>query len=967
MTRKETRWLVSLIMSVVMLASMIPAVSLTAHAEEADQKITYVNSDGTESPSQISADGFCYRVITDEDDTEGIEILGIKDAKATLDIPEKIDGKDVISFAIDPRWPVWDEIYDAVETVNLPKTIRYAHSKYFRYFQNLKAVNIAGGGDYYKSVNGVLYKINTRSEWDDDDNEIIIKGCQVAVYPRAKADKEFVMPSDMNRWYRFFEGCPVESITISKSLDWAYYPYNLVNFKEFKVEAGNPTLYAKDGVLFEHYEDYDWEWDEDKEEEVKVYYNEEILYYYPNGKTDTEYTVPDGTTIVRYNALTGNTYLKKITLPASVTSVRDEALWNTNIDTVEFKAAKAPEADDFERFWGLRDRMYELDQKLTIKYPAGGTGYEEFINWMKGTNYNYWEDKPYLEYEEIPLGSRKSPIYGYSAYGNSKKYTVFSQTKDGKYSKELPSKAGTWYAKFVVDATEDYTGLESDPFEYKVVEIENPPEANDWVVYPDEYYLRYGEELIIDALPEFGKVDEILYKECSKDNADENWSKTGPTEPGTYDYKLIVNGTDMYEGIIYNSADSGYYWISIEKISYDIDVECDDILVGETPKPEYIKYESEDYKGIDFSKVVFKYYDEVYDSEEDDWKYVEIQPKDMKAGTEYRVKAEYDDPHYTLDGSIWFNVRTKPGMAEHKIDMIHNLKYLVKEDKAEVEEARAFYDSLTDAEKKEVDPEMVQQLEKLEKKMANIIAQEEYELAKARYEQEKLLYDAAQMKADESKAAADAAVSKSGKEALAAAEQAKKDAEAASAAADKVKAAADDLKKAAEAADKTAAADPSNTRLDKQNAGRADKAADEMKTEADTKATETKTAVTDAESLVKAAEAKAAKEEASKAASYKVGGFKAKALKGKKAKFTWKANKAATGYQIQYSLKKNMKKAKKLTVKKATTKKATAKKLKKGKKYYSRMRTFTKVKDPTTGKIKTIYGKWTAKKSFKAK
>lgn len=966
MTRKETRWLVSLIMSIVMLIAMIPAVSLTAHAEETDQKITYVNSDGTESPSQVSADGFCYRVITDEDDSEGIEILGIKDAGATLDIPEKIDGKDVISFAIDPRWPVWDEIYDAVETVNLPKTIRYAHSKYFRYFQNLKAVNIAAGGDYYKSENGVLFKKTVTYEWDEDDNRIEVPGCKVAVYPRNKADKEFVMPSDMNRWYRFFEGCPVESITISKSLDSISYPGNLDNLKEFKVEAGNPSLYAKNGVLFNHYEDYDWVWDDDKEEEVKVTYNEEFLYYYPNGKTDTEYTVPDGTTNIRYSAFTGNTYLKKLTLPESVTTVSDDAFWDTNIDTIEFKAQKAPETDDFEPFWGLRDRMYELDQKLTIKYPAGGAGYEEFINWMKGTNYNYWDEKPYLEYEEIPLGSRKSPLYGYAGYGNRTKYTVYSQTKDGKYSKELPSKAGTWYAKFVVDATEDYTGLESDPFEYKVVEIADPPASNGWTVYPGDYYARYGEELIIDALPDFGKVDEILYKESSKEDVDANWSKTMPTEPGTYDYKLIVNGTDTYEGIIFNSKDD-YSWITIEKIEYDIDLECDDVLVGETPKPELIKYEYESYKGIDFSKVEFKYYDEVYDSEEEDWKYVEIQLKDMKAGTEYRVKAVYDDAHYELNGSAWFHVRTKPAMAEYKIDMIHNLKYLVKEDKAEVEEARAFYDSLTDAEKKEVDPEMVQQLEKLEKKMANILAQEEYELAKAKYEQEKLLYDAAQMKADESKAAADAAVSKSGKEALAAAEQAKKDAEAASAAADKVKAAADDLKKAAEAADKTAAADPSNTRLDKQNAGRADKAADEMKTEADTKATETKTAVTDAQSLVEAAEAKVAKEEASKAASYKVGGFKAKALKGKKAKFTWKANKAATGYQIQYSLKKNMKKAKKLTVKKATLKKATAKKLKKGKKYFARMRTFTKVTDPQTGETKTIYGKWTRKKSFKAK
>ena len=65
--------------------------------------------------------------------------------------------------------------------------------------------------------------------------------------------------------------------------------------------------------------------------------------------------------------------------------------------------------------------------------------------------------------------------------------------------------------------------------------------------------------------------------------------------------------------------------------------------------------------------------------------------------------------------------------------------------------------------------------------------------------------------------------------------------------------------------------------------------------------------------------------------------------------------------------KKNMKKAKKITIKKAKTKKATLKKLKARKYYYVRIRTITKLVNPETGKTVTVYGKWTKVKRLKAK
>ena len=94
----------------------------------------------------------------------------------------------------------------------------------------------------------------------------------------------------------------------------------------------------------------------------------------------------------------------------------------------------------------------------------------------------------------------------------------------------------------------------------------------------------------------------------------------------------------------------------------------------------------------------------------------------------------------------------------------------------------------------------------------------------------------------------------------------------------------------------------------------------------------------------------------------------AKAKKGKKALVKWKKYKSVSGYQIRYSTdKKFKKKVKKVKINKAKTRKRTLKKLKAGKRYYVQVRTFTKIKNPTTGKTETVYGKWSKTKKFKAK
>lgn len=89
---------------------------------------------------------------------------------------------------------------------------------------------------------------------------------------------------------------------------------------------------------------------------------------------------------------------------------------------------------------------------------------------------------------------------------------------------------------------------------------------------------------------------------------------------------------------------------------------------------------------------------------------------------------------------------------------------------------------------------------------------------------------------------------------------------------------------------------------------------------------------------------------------------KATALKGKKAQVTWKRNKKATGYQIVVATDKSFKNVvKTVNIKKNKTVKTSVKGLKKGKKYYVRVRSYKKASGGN------VYSSWSKAKPVKAK
>ncbi len=90
-----------------------------------------------------------------------------------------------------------------------------------------------------------------------------------------------------------------------------------------------------------------------------------------------------------------------------------------------------------------------------------------------------------------------------------------------------------------------------------------------------------------------------------------------------------------------------------------------------------------------------------------------------------------------------------------------------------------------------------------------------------------------------------------------------------------------------------------------------------------------------------------------------------KAEKGRKLKVSWKKDKQATGYQIQYSTDNKLKKGSKtVNIRKNKTIAKTIPKLKAGKKYYVRARSYKDAK--INGKTRKLYGAWSKVKTSKS-
>ena len=683
--RSEGRWLLSIVMAVMLAVTMLfnPAFVIAAENDEGGDAqngntITFVNSDGTKIEALVSEDGFIYENVN-SDGTEMIKVIGYTGDGSTIDIPEEINGIPVMSVGIDPRYPgVKGLDYDNITTIKFPASVVYAKSSCLKQFDNLTSITVAEGNPVFSAKEGVLYKVF------EDSPEYI----DAVVYPAAKADTEWVMPNNVIKCTNLPAGVPLKKITVSAAIERCGYSTfrNLEKLEEIVVPNDNITYSSENGVLF------------DKEKT--------ILKYCPRNKQ-------------------GET----LTIPETVVEVSDSALrGGRNFNTIEFTAQTAPEKPyGYWEVWALRD--YYLDYGCDFDYPKDGTGYSEFVAWLKGKELNdiyriiicgcwVYDDDPY----ELVLGSNiKASVLNDEELDG---YVKFSQSEDGPYDKEAPDEVGTWYIKAFTDGTDTVLACESDPFEINVVEPgknESGQNYNYFIAVSQEYWEYTGEQILVEAYTLFG--DAKIEFRLADSEEEKDWTTEQPTKIGSYAYRVTVDETDEYEGLVHVS-DEGCY-IEICKAWNDFDEwGCEDVVAGEEPQPYAVpRYGNPD--DVQFRYI--EYIDEEghYDEEMDEWVYEDTIYMDSYPTEpgEYAVEASIEggDTYTPASELIWFNVISEEEKAEqdaaeavrnatNAIKALPEVAELTLDDEEAVNEAKGLYDALTEDQKDVFNQKLVKKL-----------------------------------------------------------------------------------------------------------------------------------------------------------------------------------------------------------------------------------------------------------------
>ena len=187
---------------------------------------------------------------------------------------------------------------------------------------------------------------------------------------------------------------------------------------------------------------------------------------------------------------------------------------------------------------------------------SGNEGYDSDSNCVINQVYitvlkaNEWVTYPHID-EWIYGEEAKTPT-ATAKYGTAK--FVYCDKKDGTYTEQVPTNPGTYYLKGVVEANyEDigypgkygYSGLESDPIEFKILKkissinfkegvSFNKPYDGNQVTVSDEFVNKTGSTGNVSFV--FEKKEDDVWVPLSE----------APSDAGTYRVKAILNEDDEY-------------------------------------------------------------------------------------------------------------------------------------------------------------------------------------------------------------------------------------------------------------------------------------------------------------------------------------------------------------------------------------------------------------------------------------
>ena len=649
----RNRWLLSIVLCVTLSVTMLWTPAFASAADNSGGQPaaeTYLNSDGTQV--HVSKDGFVYRYIGYKNgrdssasyDTEGkipegdvaVRIIGYCGTGTEVNIPDQIDGYDVTEVYWNKEQPsrMDGEInYDSITKIHLPKTVakyKCLNSK------AMKTFDVENGNERYYSQDGMLLEKWTSYDYDEDGKEIESEYVYLEEYPAGKGDKSIVIPDGVD----YLDMCKLENTGVEKltipasvtdiSIDS---DIELSSLKEIQVNEGNKDYYSKDGVLFQINRWQDWVYDPDLDESKEIENISNKLVYYPIGKEDETYTVPEGTNDIDVYFTEGYK-VKKIVLPSSIDSLYMDIFDNSSVETVEFKREYAPD-------------VYCSDEAFSKKHikviPETGNGYDRIAAIATGKN-NYWTKTFFTNYGTMKTGypfeyyakfeAAKGEVkYKFAKYAEDENGNVDYDAVLGEATNTFPTEPGWYQMVAYVEDADSYIGIRSEYYDFKLeAGDDEDASANNVRFYVDENdpYARFcydGKPHGIEAVAKHG-TPTVYYApmELKETENGEDYVISGeyttemPKDAGYYSVKAVVEKTDEYDG-----AEAGdIIEITKEDNEWIENISCADIEYGQKPAP---------HAGSLFGTVSYVYSDNYHGD------YNSIAPTD--AGT-YFVKALVD-------------------------------------------------------------------------------------------------------------------------------------------------------------------------------------------------------------------------------------------------------------------------------------------------------------------------------------
>lgn len=202
----------------------------------------------------------------------GIVIDGYSGNKADIEIPDEIEGIEVIEVVIES---VSEYGENKVESIKIPETVKDVRCYNTR---NLKKIVVDKSNSNYSSIDGVLFDKN---------------GTTLIHYPSGKEDETYTVPEgtiEISR--RAFSNCKnLKELNVSKNVKYIEnaFAMSCQNLESINVDEENEHYLSEDGILFNK--------------------NKDILIKYPAKKEDADYNIPEGVIEIEAYAFSGNNNL----------------------------------------------------------------------------------------------------------------------------------------------------------------------------------------------------------------------------------------------------------------------------------------------------------------------------------------------------------------------------------------------------------------------------------------------------------------------------------------------------------------------------------------------------------------------------------------------------------------------------------------------------------------------------------